>query len=475
MYSDIRERLLKIADFLIKRQTAFIDGLEVQDILLTGSSAKYIYHNDSDIDVQIVVKNISCPVLKKSNAAMTDFLGLTAHSLVKAIGVKINNLWVDMKFTGSVEDLFGCYSILNNKWVMDPAPYSMEKITFEGLIKNYYLFLADKYKFLQSVQLDGGKISLKFLNKLEDYYINKVVGGNRNLLSYLTYKLLCTQGEIRGISREYVGLLQDTLSLGNIPNGNVKALMPSIRRLMNPKGHINPDIFGEGGVMRKQVRNSLLKVINFMIEKCISPIDGIEVDDILLVGSSCTNLYYEKSDYDIMVTIKVQDGSILKNDKRSYATLLQMFQNSLFHKDVLYKSGDIFVDLKFSDSYDNASKSYSILHNCWIDKPCLYQYKDYMQAEKLLKLYYKKMEEIYRTLAQMDVADGQYTKKAKDKVLFLYNSLVKISSDVNPQDKKHMRQYLAYKVLSSQNIPRSLFKLSSQIFSASFSLERKDV
>lgn len=55
MYEDIRQKLLNAADFFIRKSIADISSLEVREIILCGSCARYLYNKDSDIDLKVLV------------------------------------------------------------------------------------------------------------------------------------------------------------------------------------------------------------------------------------------------------------------------------------------------------------------------------------------------------------------------------------------------------------------------------------
>ncbi len=475
MYEDIRQKILKIADFFIQKNIAFIDGLEVTDILLAGSTARYIYHKNSDIDVKILIKNSSNPILKKSVSALNDFIGLAACSFmgVRILPLRLNNIRIDLKFDAEFDDFIGHYSILNNKWIVAPKPKFTTQITLNDLMKNYFNTLADKYKFMQSIKIKNNKVSLHFLDKFEQFYMDKVIENNNTPLKYLTYKLLSAQGEIRNTQIEYLELLKDTLSLGDNPTNGAKPLMMTVRRILRQKKTINPAVFDEHNIMKEPIRKHILKIINFIIKKELFPINCVEIDDILLIGSSTSNMYYEKSDFDIIVTCKIKDNHILTDDKYTYFFISKLLKNSIYYADGLYKIGSIAIDLIFKQCYGKDPKSYSVLHNHWIEQPCIYQYEKYVSAEKLLKTYYKKMEEIYRILAKIQII--KHDRETAKKILDLYNSVIITDINIDENKPKQMLQYLAYKLISSKRIPGFIKSLSSQALNSSLSLEKDNV
>lgn len=53
---DVRQKIMKTADFMIRQRVSGLYGLKVADIVIVGSAGGYMYHENSDIDVRIFLE-----------------------------------------------------------------------------------------------------------------------------------------------------------------------------------------------------------------------------------------------------------------------------------------------------------------------------------------------------------------------------------------------------------------------------------
>lgn len=124
MRDDVRNRLIKISN-------AFIDSLGVEffihDVVLTGSLANYNWSQYSDVDLHILIDMDEMDGEKKIDS-------IVMHSIIKEFFDAKKNIWNekhDIKIKGYDVELYvqdvdephvssGVYSILNNKWVVEP-------------------------------------------------------------------------------------------------------------------------------------------------------------------------------------------------------------------------------------------------------------------------------------------------------------------------------------------------------------------
>ena len=122
MWEEVRERLLEIVD-------DFIDGLDVEvgieDVRLTGYLANYNWSKYSDVDLHIVVDFAEIDEdteLVKSffNAARARWNDLHA---IDVYGFEVE---VYVENIGDSHHSTGIYSIMNNKWIIEPNPREIE-------------------------------------------------------------------------------------------------------------------------------------------------------------------------------------------------------------------------------------------------------------------------------------------------------------------------------------------------------------
>ncbi|MDB4307220.1 hypothetical protein N9915_00335 [Akkermansiaceae bacterium] len=122
MLPEVRERLVEIAK-------DFIDGLEVavtiQDIRLTGSLANYNWSKYSDVDLHIIVDfskidedtQLVKAFFDASRARWNDTHDILLHGF--EVEIYIENIEEGHQSSG-------IYSVLHNKWIIEPAPQDVD-------------------------------------------------------------------------------------------------------------------------------------------------------------------------------------------------------------------------------------------------------------------------------------------------------------------------------------------------------------
>lgn len=119
MKKEVREKLLKIAEFAIEKVK--INKKHVKDIILTGSLASYNYDESSDIDLHIIYDTSFIKNKEKKRLAKRYF-----DEKRKILNLKYNfsikKHKIEIYFQESTEphESLGIYSILKNKWIKYP-------------------------------------------------------------------------------------------------------------------------------------------------------------------------------------------------------------------------------------------------------------------------------------------------------------------------------------------------------------------
>ena len=116
MRDDIKTALLKIGD-------DFIESLGVEffihDIVLTGSLANYNWSNFSDVDLHIVIdykeSKYNSEILKEFFDAKKNIWNEKHNIVIKGYDVELYVQDVNEEHVSS-----GVYSILHNKWIIEP-------------------------------------------------------------------------------------------------------------------------------------------------------------------------------------------------------------------------------------------------------------------------------------------------------------------------------------------------------------------
>jgi len=122
MWPEVRQRLLKISE-------DFIDGLEIpvdiEDIRLTGSLANYNWSKYSDVDLHLVVD--FSKIDEDTELVKSFFDAVRARwNDIHDIDVYGFEVEIYLENVGDVHHSSGVYSILQNKWVIQPNPQEVE-------------------------------------------------------------------------------------------------------------------------------------------------------------------------------------------------------------------------------------------------------------------------------------------------------------------------------------------------------------
>ncbi len=208
MLEDKRLAILKIVNFIIKKTLNKIDGIAIEDICLVGSLASIYYHEDSDLDVIVVVKNKNCPFLHKDPKKLFYFteklcLNMFPREVFSLNGKSMDIILKTIGFGKDDKDRFSnAYSILNNRWIRyyKPAEIIPPHINMASLIQTYYQSLVEINAFLKDLKIEKECYTREQATNLIIFYnsiINRLKLSSR--LSNLTYKLLRSQNKIQDL------------------------------------------------------------------------------------------------------------------------------------------------------------------------------------------------------------------------------------------------------------------------------------
>jgi len=194
VHTDVRKKLLQIAD-------KFMDSLDVDffihDIILTGSLANYGWSEYSDIDLHILIDfketDYDINLVKEFFDAKKDIWNNTHNIKIKNYDVEIYVQDVDEKHVSS-----GVYSILHNKWLIEPERTN-PNIDDSLILKKGEEFVKQIDK-LES-DLDDGKDVYEGLrkvkHKLKKLRQSGLERGGEYSYENLTFKLLRRNGYIK--------------------------------------------------------------------------------------------------------------------------------------------------------------------------------------------------------------------------------------------------------------------------------------
>jgi predicted nucleotidyltransferase len=206
MRDDVRKNLLKISNEFIESL-----GIEffIHDIVLTGSLANYNWSNYSDVDLHILIDfketDYNLDLLKEFFDAKKNVWNEKHNIIVKGYDVELYVQDVDEEHVSS-----GVYSILNNKWVVEP-----DKVK-SNIDDSMILQKSEEYmKKIDLLIKKGGPIeSIEGLRKkLKEFRQSGLESGGEYSYENLTFKLLRRNGYIEKLLKLKTTLVDKKLSI----------------------------------------------------------------------------------------------------------------------------------------------------------------------------------------------------------------------------------------------------------------------
>ena len=202
---DVRQKIMKTADFMIRQRVSGLYGLKVADIVSVGSAGGYMYHENSDIDVRIfletdnpTIKNLSffcqcccCAELDGDENPLPVFY--------------VNGLFLDIAFAPVRYDSGGNYSVLNDRWATRPRKDNLAARFSPGeIVKGYYLFRRRIEKAIAEFDFSNGTAAaqnLYNLNRLRRSFFsikyNLGQDYDANIKKFLIYRLFVRRKELK--------------------------------------------------------------------------------------------------------------------------------------------------------------------------------------------------------------------------------------------------------------------------------------
>ena len=206
MRDDVRKNLLKISNEFIESL-----GIEffIHDIVLTGSLANYNWSNYSDVDLHILIDfketDYNLDLLKEFFDAKKNVWNEKHNITVKGYDVELYVQDIDEEHVSS-----GVYSILNNKWVVEP-----DKVK-SNIDDSMILQKSEEYmKKIDLLIKKGGPIeSIEGLRKkLKEFRQSGLESGGEYSYENLTFKLLRRNGYIEKLLKLKTTLMDKKLSI----------------------------------------------------------------------------------------------------------------------------------------------------------------------------------------------------------------------------------------------------------------------
>jgi hypothetical protein len=213
MHENMRLILLRYAQKLIESVISPIEGLEVTDITLTGSSSGYFYKDSSDIDMRVEVHNKGCKWLAKDSEHMDKFLATQLNGFFsQGYSFHVGKRLVDIKISSKQIDFLSLYSVKYKKWLIEPTK---EINISKDEMKAYYL--TEKKDIIEEYESIKRKYrGMELGSKLNDFFVRTVlrsIKNNPTIKDHITFKLLDYEQLLKPIGAESIRAYNRVLQL----------------------------------------------------------------------------------------------------------------------------------------------------------------------------------------------------------------------------------------------------------------------
>ena len=194
MIDPVRDKLLIITD-------KFIDFLGVEffiyDVILTGSLANYNWSEYSDVDLHVL---IDYDESDHNNALLAEFFAAKKQVWNELHNITIKDFEVEMYVQDVKEPHIssGVYSILNDKWVVEPQK-SKNYVDDRGILEKgeEYARLIDSLEEKNNMGIDVTSEVESVKKKLKRFRQSGLDKGGEYSYENLTFKLLRRNGYIK--------------------------------------------------------------------------------------------------------------------------------------------------------------------------------------------------------------------------------------------------------------------------------------
>lgn len=201
MLDDVRALLLQNADYVVRSTVGLISGLEIKDVLLDGSMAGYFYHDNSDINIRIEVLNKNNPYLTDDCDTFDDFLDTLFLGALRNFKFNINNCPVHIKLKSTDNEPMGLYSVLNDKWLIQPNWHFADNLTVDEIMTEYRRRYQHSKDYLAKLKENGLLADKKGIEGLIKYFMNIHACSTSSPKEYIVYKLLNYRGLFMDIKK----------------------------------------------------------------------------------------------------------------------------------------------------------------------------------------------------------------------------------------------------------------------------------
>ena len=171
-YDYVRQGLLKIAHFIADQGRITLSSLVIDDIVLAGGMASYIYNAETDVDIGIIAH----PDIAEYDPEVVQNIFRVINNSLPSKGYRFNIFSRKIDY-GFVEPSYffsgsGTYSLLNDAWIQKPQHREFS-FSVREIFEAYKAYCDNVYLFVDSLEkIDGKWLTFESCNKLQEHLDN---------------------------------------------------------------------------------------------------------------------------------------------------------------------------------------------------------------------------------------------------------------------------------------------------------------
>ena len=196
MRDDVRAQILNRLEIFAGQTFKNISGTKLEDAFLCGSSASYLWKDNSDFDIWLKVGTENF-LVRKAKSAQVFF-----NRYAKAVQRKnfrrfsVNGHMLDIKIgLSNLRKMYGVYSIFQNRWIITPRQDLTTALDagllYDTVLKRYAEIEQVMENYRKKASL---KVSFRDVKKMTDYYDKVLDKQYSNVFEYIVLKLLRYEG-----------------------------------------------------------------------------------------------------------------------------------------------------------------------------------------------------------------------------------------------------------------------------------------
>ena len=215
LHAKANQLLYRQVNYINSLIVAEIKGLKFYDAYLTGSMASYFYHEKSDIDIRIVVKNEGCPELADNSKFLSQFLQFYFFGSLNNQKFKFGNKKVNIQFSSDKPETLplGLYSIMQNKWIIEPQKNITANLNADEVFAQYEQKYNEIEAYLLQADNSGALNTMNGIKKLDELYNSLSANRNNDITDFIIFKMLNYRGMLDYITNLKNRALSDFFSL----------------------------------------------------------------------------------------------------------------------------------------------------------------------------------------------------------------------------------------------------------------------